>query len=920
MNLNVNGKDFSATPAPGECLRVFLRELGCYGVKKGCDGGDCGACTVWVDGRPVHSCLYPAFRAEGKEITTIEGLAKNGELHPVQQAFLDAQAFQCGYCTAGMIMTGAALSEEQREDLPHALKGNLCRCTGYGSIRDAFAGIKNVQPDSAGHASGASVPNPFAHDIVTGRARYAGDIPPPEGMLHLKVLRSPHAHARVTAIRRDAAMAVPGVIAVYTWEDVPRRPYTTAIHEDNRVDPDDTYLLDNIVRFVGQRVAAVVGETEAAAEEGCRKLDVDYEILPAVFDPEEAMLPGAPALHDSDGYKRIMHPDKNIFLELHGEVGDVEAGFRDADAIYEDTYFASRQQHVHLETMQSITWRGDDGRFHVRTSAQGPFVVKSKLCYLFGLDLADVHVFTERVGGGFGGKQDMLSEDLPLLATIKTGRPVKWEFTREEQFIGATTKHPMKIRVKLGAKKDGTLTAIQFRVVSNTGAYGNHGGETLANGMSGPWAIYKCANKKGDGYAVYTNLQCGGGFRGYGTSQTTFAVESALDELARMLGIDPVDMRRKNVIRAEDDLVSVLEGASDLTMGSYGLDQCIDLVENALRSGRGLRKPAGDEWLEGSGMALSMLDCVPPTEQRSGAEVTLLENGTYHFAVGSAEIGNGLVTAQQQVVAQIMNCPTSQVTFLNADTDKTPYDSGTFASVGMMVPAKAVEGAALALRDNLLTYASRTTGAKIEDCRLDGDRVACGDRNIALTDLYAAAAKAGHNVSSFRKAYGSPRTVAFIAYGVRLAVHRVTGEIKILFSVEAVDAGVIMNPNQVRGQCIGGVVQGIGWALQEKMVYDEAGAVINPTLRNYRIPAFADAPVTEVYFADTHDKIGPLGAKSIAENTICPVAPAIGNALVNATGVRFRSLPFTEDHIFSELSGAGPEDDRSIASVPAGIH
>src|SRR5580658_8207093 len=221
MNLKVNGKAYAATPEPGQCLRTFVRDLGWFGVKKGCDGGDCGACTVWVDDKPVHSCLYPAFRAEGKTVTTVEGLANpDGTLHPMQQAFLDAQSFQCGYCTAGMIMTGASLTDEQRNDLPQALKGNLCRCTGYGSIRDAFGGVKNVGRDKAGTSRGESVPNPFAHDIVTGKARYTTDLPPPEGMLHLKVLRSPHAHARIKTIGRAKALAVPGVVDVFTWEDV----------------------------------------------------------------------------------------------------------------------------------------------------------------------------------------------------------------------------------------------------------------------------------------------------------------------------------------------------------------------------------------------------------------------------------------------------------------------------------------------------------------------------------------------------------------------------------------------------------------------------------------------------------------------------------------------------------------------------
>jgi len=439
MSYHVNGRTFSQEPAAGHCLRTFLREMGWFGVKKGCDAGDCGACTVWLDGVPVHSCLIPAFRAEGRKVTTIEGLAPDGELHPMQRAFLDAQGFQCGFCTAGMIMSASTFTEADRHDLPRMLKGNLCRCTGYHAIEDAIRGIRSIEEDVPGGVCGASLGAPAGVAIVTGKARYTLDTEI-EGMLHLKLVRSPHAHARIVAISKDAALAVPGVHAVFTWEDVPRRLFTTAIHDDYHCDPNDTYILDNVVRFVGQRVVAVVAESEAAADEGCQQIVVEYETLPAVFDPEEAMRVGAPVLHDKGGDSYIGRPERNILVEIHGGVGDVEAGFAEAEVIHEATYAAHRVHHAQLETHATITWIDEQQRLNVRTSSQSPFIAKSKLCYLFSLHPENVRVFCERVGGGFGGKQEVLTEDICTLATLKTGRPVQFEFTREEEFIGGTSR------------------------------------------------------------------------------------------------------------------------------------------------------------------------------------------------------------------------------------------------------------------------------------------------------------------------------------------------------------------------------------------------------------------------------------------------------------------------------------------------
>ena len=609
------------------------------------------------------------------------------------------------------------------------------------------------------------------------------------------------------------------------------------------------------------------------------------------------MQPGAPLLHAKD----VLTSDGNVYCDLQGEIGDVAKGFEQADVIHEQTYSTSRVQHVHLETHGSIAWQGEDRRWHVRTSSQGPFAAQKKLCYLMGLKTRDLHVFTERVGGGFGGKQEMVSEDLVLFATMKLGRPVKWEWTREDEFVGATTRHQMTTHVRIGARKDGTLTAMDVRVVSNTGAYGNHGSETLAAAMGSPIAAYRCDNKKGAGFAVYTNMVPGGGFRGYGASQTTFAIECAIDELARLLGIDPIEMRRKNVVRPGDNIESIWKEPSDASFGSYGIAECLDIVERELARGNGVAKPAGGDWAEGTGVALAMLECGPPTEHRSGAEMKLLADGTYHLAVGSSEMGNGITTAHKQIAAAVLGVRAGDIAIVNADTDLTPYDTGTFASTGTVVAGKAVHITAQAMRQDILDFAGRHTGTDPERCRLDGDAVVCGDRRILLADLHAAGARIDHRFTVSRKAYLSPRTIAFNVQGVRLVVHRVTGEIRILHSVHAADIGRPINPMQCRGQLDGAIAMGYGWVLTENMVHDE-GHMVNAQLRNYRIPTYADTPHTDIFFADTIDSIGPLGAKSQGECGINPVAPAVANALADATGLRFAHLPFTPDRLFARLA------------------
>ncbi|MDO9413495.1 MAG: molybdopterin-dependent oxidoreductase [Pseudolabrys sp.] len=902
MTFNVNGKAFDEQPAAGQCLRTFLRELGHFGVKKGCDAGDCGACTVYLDGEPIHSCLMPAFRAEDREVTTIEGLANGNELHPMQRAFLDAQGFQCGFCTAGMIMTAAALNQAQRADLPQALKGNLCRCTGYRAIEDAIAGKRDAAEPQAGCGVGHNVPAPAGPDVVTGKARFTLDVGI-EGLQHIKLLRSPHAHARIRGIDKSEALKVPGVIAVLTHEDAPKTAFSTARHETPEIDADDTVVLDTVVRYIGQRVAAVVASSEAAAEEGCRKLKVDYDILPAVFDPEQAMQPGAPLLHGDKGPEaRIYDPQQNLIHAVHSEFGSAEAGFAEAEAIHEGTYFVPRVQHAHLETLCAIAWIDAGGRLNIRSSTQVPFLTRKELARVFGLDEDAVRVFCERVGGGFGAKQEMMVEDIAALAALKTGKPVVIEFTREEQFIAATTRHPMQVRVKIGAKSDGTLSAMQLHVVSNTGAYGNHGAPVLEHACSEAISVYRCANKKVDGYAVYTNTVPAGAFRGYGLPQTQFAVESAMDEVARMLGIDGIDFRRRNVIKRDEPMIGAHEASDDMIHGSYGLDQCLDLVEAAMRRDAPVTLPP--EWRIGEGTALTMIATVPPGGHYSDTYIWLESDGSYAMTIGTAEFGNGTTTVHRQVAASVLGALPSQITFKQSDTDHGGHDTGAYGSTGTVIGGRATENAAQALRDVVLDFAAKHSGASRSDCTLADGAVMCGDKAIALADLRQAATIAGVVLSAHGTANGIPRSTAFNVQGFRIAVNRISGEIKILKSVQAADAGTVINPMQCRAQIEGGVAQAIGAALFEEIVIGGEGRVTNPTFRTYHIPSYADIPRTEVLFADTSDTLGPFGAKSMSESPYNPVAAALGNAIRDATGVRMHRLPFKPDRVHAALTAA----------------
>jgi putative selenate reductase molybdopterin-binding subunit len=749
--------------------------------------------------------------------------------------------------------------------------------------------------------------------LATGRGTFVDDIALP-GLLHARILHSPHAHARITRIDASQARSLPGVALVLTHQDVPRVPYTTAGQGWPEPSPYDTVMLDRKVRFVGDRVAVVAADDPELALRACEAIKVEYEVLPALLDPEAAMQPGAPVIHDEPDARGIRDASRNLAAHLEAQVGDVARGFAEAERIFEETYRVGYVQQSSIEPHITVTWLDEDHRLVVRTSTQVPFHVRRIIAPLLGIPIGRIRVIKPRIGGGFGGKQEILIEDLAGMITLRTGRPCRIEYTREEELTAARTRHPQIVTVKTGLR-DGLFTAIELKVLENTGAYGTHALTVMSVTGSRALSLYRCPNLRFEGHAVYTNLAVAGAFRGYGSPQGFFALECHLDEVAEALGEDPLEFRRRNHVQEGDPtpIAEVLgegkEGYPQLVR-SCGLPQAIQLGARAIGWSLKRRQPKGPGPLRrGVGMAIVMQASGIPGVDMGAASIKMNEDGSFNLLMGATDIGTGADTMLCQIAAETLGVPVEKIIPYSSDTDLTPFDPGAYASSTTYVSGGAVQKAAQAALAQILEVGGRLLGEDPKDLVAHGGKVCARDgrsvtyQQVCLSSLYQKdqfqiMATASH------MSYDSPPP--FAAVFAEVEVDTETGLVRVVKLVEAVDCGQVVNPQMAEGQVEGAAVQALGYALHERMPVDAAGRMRFRSFRDYTIATAVDVPEIETILVPTHEPTGPYGAKAIAEIPINGPAPAIANAVAHALGTRVREIPLTPERVFEALGAARP--------------
>ena len=895
IRLKVNGEFRELTVDPQKSLLKVLRyDLRLTGTKCGCDGGRCGTCSVLVGPKLVLSCQIPVGKVGGRKITTIEGLGSPDHLHPIQEAFIQAGAIQCGFCTPGMILATKALLDKNpqpsEEEIIRGLARNLCRCTGYVKIIEAVKlaseflfGLQRGFVSSQRGAVGQSIPLLDAHKKATGLAQYGDDLFFP-GMLHGKVVRSTQAHARIRSVEIAEASACPGVQAILTSQDIPGSNAYGSFVKDQPV------LCAARVRFAGDPIALVIAETEEQAEQAVTQVRVHYEPLPVSLDPLESLQETTSPLH----------PGGNLCAEKKLFSGDIAQGFQESDKVIQRIYQTHFVEHAYLEPEAGIGYHDEKGRITIIAGTQNPYVVHQEVTQILSLQPDQVRIIQPTTGGGFGGKQDLAIHALLALAAFKVRRPVKIRYSRRESMTTTSKRHPYLMDLKVGAKKDGTLLSIQAHYLANTGSYTGNAPPVFARSLfhiPGPYYFpHVDLSLKG----VFTNNPSAGAMRGFGVPQVTLALECLLDELAKELGMDPWDLRYRNALTAEDILPT-----GQKIPGKVEMRRCLEAIkpyyEDFKKENINTKPPQGIR--RGLGLAAGMYGIGFTGVRFPGrARVSLEEDGTLVIRAAVSDLGQGVVTTLTQIAADGLGFPVQKTQVFCADTLTDPDTGPTSASRQIFFTGNAVLRGLERLRSIILQLAPQIFEQPVAQVCFSADAIAIEGKPLSAmprSEFVRMAKEKGQKLE-IEEIY-EPEDIAldpktgkgrpypaytFAAQVAEVDVQEITGKVQVKRVVAVQDIGRAINPQIVEGQIHGCILMGIGWALKEVFVPGKTDS-----FAQYPLPRSIDVPKIKIILVETNEPGAPFGAKGVGECPILPTAPAILNAVAQATGVRSFKIP-----------------------------
>lgn len=926
LELSINGVITSQEIAPNEPLLSLLRRTGCSSVKAGCETGECGACTVLVDGVPRPSCVMLAAQAGGCAITTVESLGHARKLHPLQQAFSDLNATPCGFCAPGMLLSAAALLKRNpsptESEVRDALSGNLCRCSGYAKpvqavlraaalmrgqsveppVYNVMQQAESARPEERMHTIGKAIPDQDALKFVTGKPVFTADLLP-QGLLYGRILTSPHAHAVIKAIDVSQARALPGVHAVLTYQDMARIPYASVAAPPVTEGLQDHYILDYLVRYAGDRVAAVVAETPELAEEALQLIKVDYEVKTPLLDPRKASEQNAPTVHPESESSGMYDAKRNIAARMRSERGDVERGFAGADLVVEGEYVIPITQQAPLEKHTVLTYFDDNDDLVVRTNTRVPQHIRRTLSHLLNVPASRVQVQQAYAGAGDGVTQELVLEDLAAMLTIAANRPVLLAHSRAAEFAAGRTGSQYVVRLKTGVKRDGTLVANQMVLLADTGAYGSHQLIHQQSASGNALSLYPCPNLRYVAEVLYTNMPPASPDQGYGAAQEFFALERHMDEIARRLNMDALALRRKNWLKPGDEVPLLRDmskgGAQSFTVAHSSLAECARIVEEKLHWSE-LRGGSGNgRARRGVGLAFSLYQYPADLLHTGGTIIKLREDGTFEVHTGLSHNGNGSATMLAQIAAEVLSIPASDVLLRASGETALSFESGASPAATLYVNGEAVRQAAGQIRSQVLAVAGRMLNVRPESLTINSGLVVAPDEQRVT--MQQVATHAQYVEARYIMTTASTRVeqvpTSFAVQGVEVEVDCETGMLRILKAVSAVDTGHTLNPLLLEGQILRGAAQGLGAGLFEELQHDPQGALLTTNLRDYHIYNALDIPEMPVYLVESNAQESPFGVKSVAEVALNGMAPALANAVSDALGMPVSQIPLTPERV-----------------------